>query len=104
MQNSARVRPADLRSLREFAADYPECTPVLLYRGEDRLKIAEVLCVPVEQFLEALLPGQGLVADDPKTAAAGGASEDLFRQKLITVLTKLHRLLSEIRLKFNNNV
>jgi predicted AAA+ superfamily ATPase len=63
VQNSARARPADLRSLREFAADYPECTPILLYRGDDRLKIREVLCVPVEQFLEGLRPGQGLVAD-----------------------------------------
>ena len=63
MQNSACVRPADLRSLREFAADYPQCTPVLLYRGEDRLKIGEVLCVPVVQFLEDLRPGRSLVLD-----------------------------------------
>jgi predicted AAA+ superfamily ATPase len=62
VQNSARVRPADLRSLETFAVDYPECTPILLYRGDDRLRIGEVLCVPVEEFLRNLRPDRSLDA------------------------------------------
>jgi len=33
VKNAARVRPEDLRGLKAFAADYPLCEPVLLYRG-----------------------------------------------------------------------
>jgi hypothetical protein len=33
---------------------------VLLYRGDDRLRIDRVRCVPVEQFLEQLEPSRGL--------------------------------------------
>ena len=36
VKNSARIRPQDLRALEAFAADYPECEPLLLYRGEER--------------------------------------------------------------------
>lgn len=60
VKNTARVRPDDLRGLRAFAADYPECQPVLLYRGTDRLRIDGILCLPVDTFLRALRPGEPL--------------------------------------------
>jgi predicted AAA+ superfamily ATPase len=51
VKNAARVRPEDLRGLKAFAADYPLCEPVLLYRGTDRLKIDGIQCVPVDDYL-----------------------------------------------------
>jgi uncharacterized protein len=63
--NSDQVRPADLRGLRSFRDDYPECTPLLLYRGTQKLLIDGVRCWPVEAFLRGLRPDRGLLdADD----------------------------------------
>jgi len=63
VQNSTRVRPRDLRGLRAFRDDYPECRAVLLYRGTDRLRKEDVLCLPVDDFLTALRPGHDLVPE-----------------------------------------
>lgn len=60
VKNSARVDPGDLRALRAFREDYPESRALLLYRGEQRLKIHEVLCVPCEEFLRQLHPSKNL--------------------------------------------
>lgn len=60
VQNSRDVRPQDLRGLRAFREDYPECRALLLYRGTDRLRKGDVLCVPVEEFLLELRPGREL--------------------------------------------
>ena len=60
VKNSTRVRPEDLRALQAFKADYPECKPLLLYRGSDRLMVRDVLCLPVEDFLCRLTPDQEL--------------------------------------------
>lgn len=57
VKNSAEVRPADLRGLRTFRDDYPECRALLLYRGSRRIQKGNVLCMPVQEFLEALEPG-----------------------------------------------
>lgn len=62
VKNSAGVHRAEVRPLREFAADYPECEPLLLYRGLDRLEVGGIRCVPVDQFLRQLRPGRGLAA------------------------------------------
>jgi predicted AAA+ superfamily ATPase len=56
VKNSAQVR--DTRALRAFVEDYPECTPLLLYRGTDRLEIGGVRCIPVEEFLVQIVPGR----------------------------------------------
>lgn len=60
VKNSDRVRPEDLRGLRTFSDDYPECRPVLLYRGAERLRKGDVFCYPVNEFLRALTPGREL--------------------------------------------
>lgn len=57
VKHSRDVRPADLRGLKAFRDDYPECEAVLLYGGERRVRKGDVLCVPVEEFLAALEPG-----------------------------------------------
>jgi predicted AAA+ superfamily ATPase len=56
VKNTPRVRPEDLGGLRSFAADYPECEPLLLYRGRERLKIERIQCLPVDEFLRDLTP------------------------------------------------
>lgn len=62
VKNAATVRPEDLRPLKTFLADYPECTPILLYRGKQRLHAEKIWCIPVEEFLRRLHPAQGLTA------------------------------------------
>lgn len=56
VKNSKRVQPADLTALKSFAADYPQSSRILLYRGVDRIKRDGVLCIPCEEFLVALKP------------------------------------------------
>lgn len=56
VKNSRKVHPMDLRALNSFVEDYPECTPALLYRGKERLKINNILCLPCEAFLKSLTP------------------------------------------------
>jgi len=60
VKNTRKVRPEDLRALRSFQEDYPEAEAILLYRGEDRLKIGEILCLPVGAFLKDLHPGKDI--------------------------------------------
>jgi predicted AAA+ superfamily ATPase len=60
VKNTAVARSQDLQALRSFRDDYPECEPIFLYRGRDRLLIDGVLCVPGDQFLRGLKPGRGL--------------------------------------------
>ncbi len=62
VKNAGIVRSADVRPLRTFSEDYPECEPLLLYRGPDRLEVGGIRCVPVEEFLDHLRPGRGLTA------------------------------------------
>ncbi len=62
VKNTDRLRPADVRALREFAQDYPECEPLLLHRGRDRLDMGGVRCVPVGPFLGRLRPSEPLTA------------------------------------------
>jgi predicted AAA+ superfamily ATPase len=60
VQNAARVRPADVQPLRAFRSDFPESTAILLNRGEDRLRVDDVWCLPVERFLREVHPSRGL--------------------------------------------
>ena len=60
VKNTSTIRAHDLRSLRTFTSDYPECQAALLYRGRDRLRIDGVWCVPVEDFLRSIEPSRGL--------------------------------------------
>jgi predicted AAA+ superfamily ATPase len=60
VKNTASVRPQDLRALKSFREDYPECEPIFVYRGEERLLIDGILCLPGEEFLRGLVPSRGL--------------------------------------------
>jgi len=61
IKNSGSIRKKDLHGLIAFIEDYPGAIPLLLYRGKDKLKIANILCLPVEGFLKQLTPGEPLV-------------------------------------------
>jgi predicted AAA+ superfamily ATPase len=58
VKNSTQVRSDDLRGLRSFGEDYPEATRWLLHRGKERLRRDGVLCLPAEEFLRSLRPGE----------------------------------------------
>ncbi len=60
VKNTARLRPDDLRGLNSFAKDYPQSSCLLLYRGKERRKIENTLCLPCEEFLRGLQPGKSL--------------------------------------------
>lgn len=58
VKNSRSVAGEALRGLKTFVEDYPQCRPYLLYRGSDRLVRDGVLCMPCEEFLLGLKPGE----------------------------------------------
>lgn len=61
VKNSQSIRPKDLNGLRAFKEDYPKSIALLLYRGTERLKKGEILCMPCEEFLKGLKPGNDLL-------------------------------------------
>jgi len=60
VKNAGRVRAEDRRGLTAFRQDYPNSRCLLLYRGNERLKVEDVLCLPVDEFLKSLRPDQPL--------------------------------------------
>jgi predicted AAA+ superfamily ATPase len=56
VKNSAVLHPGDLRGLKSFKQEYPECKTLLLYRGKERLMKGDILCMPCEEFLRSLKP------------------------------------------------
>lgn len=60
VKNAARLYPKDLRSLQSFGQDYPESQCYLLYRGKERLRKGDILCVPCDEFLMSLRPFDAL--------------------------------------------
>ncbi len=60
VKNSSNVYNSDLRSLKTFCKDYPEAKPLLLYRGQEKLMIENIICWPVKDFLLNLVPNNPL--------------------------------------------
>ncbi len=60
VKNAAQVDRKELRSLKSFRDDYPEAEALLLYRGNERLRIDDVWCLPAEEFMKNLEPGRKL--------------------------------------------
>lgn len=58
VKNSQTIRPNDVKNLRAFKEDYPQAELLLLYRGSERLKRDDVLCMPCCEFLLRLVPGK----------------------------------------------
>jgi len=60
VKNSKIIRSRDLNGLITFHKDYPQATPLFLYRGDERLKINDILCLPCDDFLRSLVPGRSI--------------------------------------------
>jgi len=58
VKSAGRLRPQDLRPLKTFREDYPESTAMLLYRGTEPLLRDGILCLPCDEFLKTLVPGE----------------------------------------------
>ena len=61
VKNTPAIRRNELKPLKAFRQDYPECKPVFVYRGSERLLIDDVLCIPCESFLKRIKPNQPLL-------------------------------------------
>ena len=61
VKNARKVHSADLRSLRTFRDDYPEAETAVLYRGSQRMRIDDIWCLPVQDFLRQTTPDRGLL-------------------------------------------
>jgi predicted AAA+ superfamily ATPase len=73
VKNGTVVHPQDLHGLQLFQEDYPEVTPLLLYRGKYRLKEKGILCCPIQDYLLHIHPQRPLIIEgvnkrsDPET-------------------------------------
>jgi uncharacterized protein len=56
VKNTGNPRGRDVSGLKTFNSDYPEVTPVLLYRGVEKKKRDGIVWFPVEEFLKGLMP------------------------------------------------
>lgn len=63
VKSTGTVRSSDLRGLKTFRDDYPECRPVFVYRGKDRLFVDGIVCIPGSEFLQKMTPAGGLLED-----------------------------------------
>lgn len=61
---ASRVKSEHLRGLKAFKADYPQCTPLLLYMGSERLRIDDIDCIGCTEFLKGLVPGKAFWPSD----------------------------------------
>jgi len=62
VKNKNNIHSKDLKGLRTFMEDYPGARAFLLYRGEDKLRIKGIPCLPCSEFLKGLQPGQSFDA------------------------------------------
>ncbi len=60
VKNSEQIHSNDLRGLEEFQKDYPEATPLLLYRGSHAIVKNKIKCLPIDQFLLSIHPSLSL--------------------------------------------
>lgn len=60
VKHASRVYSTDLRGLKAFGDDYPEAELMLLYRGDEKLQVDGIRCLPCESFLKNLIPGHSL--------------------------------------------
>ena len=62
MKSTGRVDSSELRALKTCRKDYPEAEVALLYRDGERLRVGEIRCLPVRDFLRNLAPNRGPLA------------------------------------------
>ena len=60
VKTAKNIHSKDLRGLKEFKLDYPQVEPVMVYGGEERIKVEGVLCIPIKEFLQGMIPNKRL--------------------------------------------
>jgi len=63
VKHGETIHPNDLKGLQAFKEDYPECTPILIYRGKYKLKKKDILCIPCDEFLLSIHPEKPLMSE-----------------------------------------
>jgi len=58
VKNGSKISPGDLKGLKHFTEDYPECKTLLLYRGNTELIDQNIRCMPCEKFLKGITPSE----------------------------------------------
>ena len=71
VKNSDRIHSKFVKGLIAFREDYPQARTCLLYRGKERLKVKNVLCMPVNEFLLGLTPQKPLLGKTPSQYKTG---------------------------------
>jgi len=61
VKNTARIHARDLTALKAFRQEYPPSRQMFLYRGSERRTIDGIVCIPCDEFLRALRPGEILI-------------------------------------------
>ncbi|NGX49913.1 MAG: hypothetical protein K940chlam5_01520 [Candidatus Anoxychlamydiales bacterium] len=61
VKNNSHISSKDIKGLKAFKKDYPECTPILLFRGDQKIIHKDIECIPIEEFLLNLLPNSTLL-------------------------------------------
>ncbi len=62
VKNTAVIRSRMLNGLVAFKEEYPEAQTCFLYRGQDRARIKDIVCMPVTDFLMQLHPDKTVLA------------------------------------------
>ncbi len=60
VKNSTLIKSQDLQGLQLFKQDYPECQCIFLSHASPRMKKADIMCLPITEFLLSLIPGEAL--------------------------------------------
>ena len=63
VKHARRIDASDLRGLKAFHDEYPEAQTALIYRGDERRRIDNIWCIPAQEFLSGIRPGQRLRFD-----------------------------------------
>ncbi len=64
VKHAQRFDSTDLRGLKAFSQEYPEAETALIYRGNERRRVDNILCIPAREFLPGIQPGQPLRFDN----------------------------------------
>jgi predicted AAA+ superfamily ATPase len=65
VKNTSDIRRSDLRPLKTFRQDYPGCIPLFVYRGNEKLLVDNILCIPCETLLKSMVPNQPISKSIP---------------------------------------
>lgn len=61
VKHGKQIRSNDVRGLKTFLEDYPVAKTLLVYQGEEKIMVNDVLCMPVGEFLLTLVPDQCII-------------------------------------------